>query len=95
MTVSRSPLITGNTTLTEGDTLHLDCDTSQLRIPASVRWLSPEGVVANNESILEIMNIQRSAAGIYTCVAKHLFSRATMNSSVNITVQCECYENMY
>ena len=68
----------------------MDCDTSQLKIPTTVQWLSPEGVVASNESILEIMNIQRSAAGIYTCVVTHPLSRATMNSTVNVTVQCEC-----
>ena len=77
------------TTLNEGDTLHLECDTSNSRPRPSVEWLSPEGVNVSNERILEIMNIQRSAAGIYTCVVTHTFSGATMNSTVNVSVQCE------
>ena len=39
-----------------------------------------------------IMNIQESAAGIYTCVATHSTSGATMNSTVNIFVQCERHD---
>ena len=85
----RPPVITGMTTLNEGDTLYLDCDTSNSRPRPSVEWLSPERVVVSNERILEIMNIQRSATGIYTCVALSCFG-ATMNITVNITVQREC-----
>ena len=44
----------------------------------------------SNERILEMTNIQGSAEGIYTCVATHPLSRATMNSTVNVTVQCKC-----
>ena len=92
--VIRRLVITGNTTLNEGDTLYLDCDASTLKPRASVKWLSPERVVVSNERILEIMNIQRSAAGIYTCVA----TRArilTTNITVDVTVQCECHDSIY
>ena len=54
-----------------------------------MEWLSPEGINASNGRALEIMNIQRSAAGIYTCVATRPLSGATMNSTVNVTVLCE------
>ena len=83
-------VITGMTTLNEGDTLYLDCDASTLKPRARVKWLSPERVVVSNGRILEILNIQRSAAGIYTCEA----TRArilTTNITVNVTVQCECH----
>ena len=84
-------VISGNTTLDEGDTLHLDCDASTLRHDASVKWLSPEGAVISKKRILEIVNIQRSAAGMYTCVAtRHRILTTTI--SVNVTVQCEYYE---
>ena len=76
------------TTLNEGDTLDLDC---AIEPHASVTWLSPERLVVSNERALEIMNIQRSAAGIYTCVATHTIQGTTMNSIVNVTVQCECH----
>ena len=52
--------------------------------------MSPEGVGVSNERILEIANIQESEEGIYTCVATHPLSGATMNSTVKVTVQCEC-----
>ena len=83
------------TTLSEGDTLYLECDASNSRPRPMVEWFSPEGVVVSNERILEIMNIQRSAAGIYTCVAIHIFSEATMNSTVNVIVQCECHDSIF
>ena len=88
--VFRPPVITGNTTLNEGDTLYLDCVTSNHHLGITLRWFSPEGVVVSNERTLEIMNIQRSAAGIYTCVATHPLSGGTTNSAVNVTVQCKC-----
>ena len=89
----RPPVITGMATLNEGDTLYLDCDTSNSRPRPSVEWLSPEGVMISVTRDLEIMNIRRSAAGIYTCVAI-LRSGATMNSTVNVTVQCECHDSI-
>ena len=95
MLVFRPPVITGMTTINEGDTLYLDCDTSNSRPRPSVEWLSPEGVNASDGRILEIMNIQRSAAGIYTCIATHTIHGTTMNRTVNVTVQCECYHSMY
>ena len=91
----RPPVITGNATLNEGDTLDLDCDTSNSRPFPSLKWFSPEGVMVSITRDLEIMNIQRSAAGIYTCVA---ISRsgpgATMNITVNVIVQCECHDSI-
>ena len=89
--VFRPPVVTGMTTLNEGDTLYLDCDTSNSRPCPSVEWFSPEGVNISNNRLLVIMNIQRSAAGIYTCVATRSLSKDTINTTVNVTVQCECH----
>ena len=88
--VFRPPVITGNTTLNEGDTLDLDCDASNHRLGITLKWLSPEGSVISNERTLEIMNIQGSGAGIYTCVVTRPLSGATTNSTVNVNVQCKC-----
>ena len=91
--VFRPPVITGNTTLNEGDTLDLDCDKSNSNphVGLFVKWFSPEGVVVSTESTLEIMNIQESAAGTYTCVVIRIVTGATINSTtVNVTVQCKC-----
>ena len=88
--VFRPPVITGETTLNEGDTLDLDCDVSTSSPLPSVQWFSPQGDLISESSDLEIMNIQRSAMGVYTCVATQ--SEATLNISVNVIVQCECYQ---
>ena len=80
-------MITGMTTINEGDTLHLDC----IKRYTSIKWFSPEGVVVSNERILMIMNIQRSAAGIYTCVATHNTHGFSRNNTMNVIVQCECH----
>ena len=80
--------ITGNTLLSKGDTLYLDCDTSNSRPSPRVEWLSPEGVVVSNERILKMTNIQESALGKYTCVATHPLFGAIV--TVNVTVQYEC-----
>ena len=88
--VFRLPVITGETTLNEGDTLDLDCDVSTSSPLPSVQWFSPQGDLISNSSDLEIMNIQRTAMGVYTCVATQ--SGATLNISVNVIVQCECYQ---
>ena len=89
----RPPVITGMTTLNEGDTLDLDCDTSNSRPRTIVEWFSPEGIMISITRDLEIMNIQRSAAGIYTCVTISR-SGATMSSTVNVTLQCECHDSI-
>ena len=89
--VFRPPVITGETTLNEGDTLDLDCDVSTLSLLLSVQWFSPQGDLISNSSDLQIMNIQRDKAGIYTCIATQLYSGAALNSTVtvNITILCE------
>ena len=55
--------------------------------------------MVSKERILEMTNIQGSAEGIYTCVATHPISGATINITVNVTVKCECQikliRNMY
>jgi hypothetical protein len=82
----RPPVVTGNTTISKGDTLYLDCDASNSRPRPSVEWLSPEGVVVSYDTTLEIMNIQESAAGTYTCVVIRFVTGATINSTaVNVT----------
>ena len=88
--VFRPPVITGETTLNEGDTLDLDCDVSTSSPLPSVQWFSPQGDLISNSRDLEIVNIQRIAMGVYTCVATQ--SEATLNISVNVNVivQCEC-----
>ena len=90
--VFRPPVITGRTTINEGGTLDLVCDASSTIRYATVMWFSPEGVVVSNEMNIVIMNIQRNAAGIYTCEATHAIYETTRNSTVNVTVQRESHD---
>ena len=88
--VFRPPVITGETTVNEGDKLDLDCDVSTSSPLPSVQWFSPQGDLISNSRDLEILNIQTSAMGVYTCVAMQF--GATLNVSVNVIVQCEYYQ---
>ena len=85
--VFRAPVITGETVINEGGTLNLDCDSANSRPGPSTEWFNPNGDSITNSRIVMMMDIQRSAAGTYTCVANQ--EGATMSSSVNITVQCK------
>ena len=87
--VLKPPLIKGETTVSEGDTLHLTCDVSDSRPLPSIKWVYPGGQTFTRD--LEISNIMRNMSGTYTCIATHTtFSDATMNISVHITILCEC-----
>ena len=67
----------------------MDCDASNSGPLPSVQWLNPQGGVASISRDLEIEDIQRDAAGVYTCVATSADGEETLNSSVNVIVQCE------
>ena len=86
--VFRAPVISGVTTVNEGDTLTLDCDASNSRPNPSVSWLNPQGETVSFSRALMTENTPRDATGTYSCVASE--SGATMTSSVNVTMQCEC-----
>ena len=85
--VFRPPLITGETTVSEGDTLHLMCNSSNSRPLPLVHWLAPDGEFLVYGSPLVISNVTRDMAGTYTCVADQF--TLTMNSSVEIIVHCK------
>ena len=73
----------------------MDCNSTQL---TSYQWLDPQGMIADNSTDLEIDNIQRDAAGVYTCVATSTIDGETMiqNSTANVIIKCECvYVCMY
>ena len=83
----RPPIITGETTLDEGDTLVLDCDIRTSSPLPSAEWFGPQGDMISNDRNLKITNIQRSA--MYTCVATQF--GVTLKITVNVTVLCEYY----
>ena len=84
------PVITGETTVTKGDTLELYCNVSQSNPPASsVQWLSPGGEVVSDGEPLEIASISTRFGGLYTCVTSYNNSTVTVNNSVDVTVLCK------
>ena len=76
----------------EGDTLSLDCDSSNSAATPPVHWVSSSGEMVSNDRSLEIINITRHMAGIYTCVATSINDGSTANTSVNVTVESECIQ---
>ena len=80
-------MITGETTVSEGDTLDLTCTAP---IPSlSLHWVSPDGSIVSNSGDLEIANITADAIGKYTCIATNLTTNTTTDNSVIVLVQCE------
>ena len=92
LSVLRPPLIKGETTVSEGDTLHLTCDVSNSLPLPSFKWVYPGGEAFTRD--LRISNTTRYMTGTYTCVTIHTFSDATVNNSVHITILCE-YVNIF
>ena len=90
----RPPVISGVTTVNEGDTLELSCDSSNSRPLPPIKWFSPDGESVSNVAQLRIAHITRTLAGNYTCVATNVLSVSgdTMSSSAYITILCECAE---
>ena len=92
LSVLRPPLIKGETTVSEGDTLHLTCDVSNSSPLPSIKWVYPGGQTFIRD--LELSNITRNMTGTYTCIATHAFSGVKVNTYVHITILCEYVEIM-
>ena len=68
----------------------MDCDASNSGPLPSVQWFNPQGVLVSNDRDLVIDDIQRDAAGVYTCTATSTDDGETLNTTATVTVQCEC-----
>ena len=80
------PLISGETTVSEGDTLYLSCDGSNSDPLPTLHWVSPDGETVSDTGQLVIMDITRNMSGLYTCVATLPNSTMTLNTTVSVTV---------
>ena len=81
------PTIDGLTVVNETDTLMLLCDTSQSAPVPSPSWLDPNGTEVSTVASLVIENMNRSQAGLYTCVIVQGLNELSAN--VTVTVQCK------
>ena len=89
------PLISGETTVSEGDTLYLSCDGSNSDPLPTLHWVSPDGETVSDTGQLVIMDITRNISGLYTCVATLPHSNMTLNTTVSVTITkgeriCHC-----
>ncbi|XP_035764048.1 sialic acid-binding Ig-like lectin 16 [Neolamprologus brichardi] len=96
VTYKRRPLITGNTTVNEGEVLNLTCSVESIP-PALIVWKK----VSDNTNLrsgihthlhndtgsatLFIPNVTAKDSGQYICAAKHLDTIVTVNVSVTVT----------
>ena len=70
----------------EGETLTIECDTSNSSPTPTVSWITAEEEVISG-NMVEIENIQRSQAGNYICVATAEDDN-TQSSTTVVTVTC-------
>ena len=84
-------MISGQSTVDEGDTLGLDCNAGNSQPLPSVEWFTPDTTSISITRTLEIPAISRNQAGDYTCVATDSLSGAQENSTVLVTVNGEGY----
>ena len=88
-TVYQPPIITGNTTVNEGDTLSLNCDSSNSNRLPPVMWFNQTHDVVSNTAQLTLPDIMRSQAGNYTCQTSPPNPDNSTSSSVDVVVKCK------
>ena len=84
------PVITGETTIVEGDDLLLQCNAPISIISPFLLWLDSAGQVITQTADLVITNFTRDMAGIYTCVATYTITTSfIINATASVMVQSE------
>ena len=85
------PVITGESTIVEGDDLLLKCNAPISITFSFLLWLDPAGQVITQQTVdLVIANFTRDMAGIYTCVTTYTITTSfTMNATASVLVQSE------
>ncbi|CAI8016911.1 Peroxidasin [Geodia barretti] len=82
------PVITGETTIVEGDDLLLQCNAPISIISPFLMWLDSAGQVITQTADLVITNFTRDMAGIYTCVATYTITTSfIINATASVMVQ--------
>ncbi|XP_041649169.1 sialic acid-binding Ig-like lectin 10 isoform X2 [Cheilinus undulatus] len=92
----RAPVITGNTTLTKGDTLNLTCSVESFP-PSHITWsiLGSDTDQQNDTESAELVipNVQTENSGKYICTAKHQNTTVTVFTDVTVTLFRSIFEN--
>ncbi|XP_047455854.1 hemicentin-1-like isoform X2 [Mugil cephalus] len=84
----RTPLLTGDTTVTEGETLNVTCSVDSFP-PSLITWtkLSSNTILHNNtgSASLVISDVTTEDSGQYVCTATHLNTTVTLHADVTVT----------
>ncbi|XP_075962893.1 sialic acid-binding Ig-like lectin 12 isoform X2 [Anarhichas minor] len=90
VTYVKKPVITGMTSVKEGDALNLTCSVESFP-PAVITWTKPDSnknviVLQNNTrtAALVIVNVTAEYSGRYICTAKHQITTLTTPAEVNV-----------
>lgn len=68
----------------ENQSLDLTLLASAYPLPISYSWLHPTGRQLSNESQLSLMNIQRTDAGVYRCLASNSLGTTAANFTLKV-----------
>ncbi|KAI9526257.1 hypothetical protein NQZ68_041541 [Dissostichus eleginoides] len=100
----RETLITGDTTVKDGDTLNLTCSVESFP-PSHITWTKPgfntnlnngpdEYLQSNNGSAtLVFPNVTTEDSGLYSCTVQHLDTTVTMYADVTVTWFSRIFNN--
>ena len=66
----------------------MNCDVRNSRPRPDSEWFNPAGQSVSTQLLYRLPGIMRDQSGVYTCVVTE--SGVSANSSVDVTVQCEC-----
>ena len=88
-TMTDGVLAGGVLTINEHDDLVLNCDSSNSNNAPPVRWIGLDGEQVSDDRELEIDDILRSAAGVYTCETLPNNPDNATSNTVQVIVQCK------
>ena len=80
----------GATTVNEGSTLLLSCDSINSNREPFAQWFDKDGQMVSSSGVLNIPNIMRSQAGSYICRTSPPNPDNSTSTIVTVVVKCEC-----
>ncbi|XP_041379769.1 carcinoembryonic antigen-related cell adhesion molecule 16-like [Gigantopelta aegis] len=75
-------------TVKEGDDVAVSCEATNCSPSCSFTWKFKSQIKSTN-SVLSLKNVQRSAAGDYTCIARNTNTQKSLDKISTLDVQCE------
>ncbi|CAI8017196.1 hypothetical protein GBAR_LOCUS10483 [Geodia barretti] len=87
------PIIMGATTVNEGGTLFLSCDSTNSNREPLAQWFDKDGQMVSSSGLLNIPNIMRSQAGNYTCRTSP--PNLDNSTSTTVTVVVQSLDSVY